>query len=294
MKGKRFFIMFVFFLFSCQSKSPTEYDYAADYARAIYNDLDCGGVIYASTKPAGYEFYNDENEWEFLPRSGSGCQYVDLLELMRRFCVAKDGQPAGEWCDQRGYPLFRVYQNKTYENKGKYGRDEWLSHAKDKGFLTLSEFNQKIRSEKETQRIERMATNEDDIRKFKEGMDKVHGGASTPAASEKLNKLSQTLKQADRQKRAYEKSMRDSWAYKKLGSCHTTSETEFQEVFIRFTMNKYTDKANQILFDPSPEFARKRQELFGEFLEKEYFPKAKDFYLSRERCPNIKELPFNY
>jgi len=156
MRNNLLLLILAFFLTGCQSKAPSEYNYAADYAHSIYERMSCGGVIYASTKPAGYAFYNGNNEWEFLPRKGSGCEYLNLTKLMNNFCVAKDGQIVGEWCDQSGYPLFRVLENQTYENKGRYSRDDWLSHAKKQGFLTISQMQVKRKNEQAISRYDKI------------------------------------------------------------------------------------------------------------------------------------------
>lgn len=133
-----------------------------------------------------------------------------------------------------------------------------------------------------------------EIEDFKRGMSMVESEAAKPGASDKVKKLAETLKEADRHKREYEKAKSDAWAYSEIGKCHKISEEELQDVFIRFMMVRHNYEANHMLFDPSPKFAKERQKFANEFVEKEYLPKAKGFYLSNNRCPSIRDLYFDY
>lgn len=111
---------------------------------------------------------------------------------------------------------------------------------------------------------------------------------------EKLRKLSDTLKDGDRQLQEYKQARRDSWVYSKLAKCSNVSETEFQDLFVRFMMTKHVQVANNVLFDSSPQFSNERRQFVDEFMKKEYLPRAKDFYLERNKCPSVTDLHFDF
>lgn len=132
-------------------------------------------------------------------------------------------------------------------------------------------------------------TDERSVAEFQEGMSGLHSEAAKPGASKELKELSDTLRKTQEYKKDYEKHKLNAWVYSELSKCKNISDEEFEQYFIRYIKSKHPNMLNLVYSD-----ANTVSLYLDRFIKEEYMPKARDYYLDKKKCPEMKDLSFEF